>query len=142
MSLFMTPPDLIERHVSALLAVLRSDSQLSPVVFEGTVTGTPQRYVNVFHDSGMFSPRTIVDEHQDVEITFTVHGVGADRWQAQWVDGRVLSLLNDRVLVVPGRKCQKLVPAGGQGPTKDDDVTPAKWFTARRFSLFSVPKEA
>ncbi|MBT2485811.1 MULTISPECIES: hypothetical protein [unclassified Microbacterium] len=137
----MTPADLIERHVEAVLARIRADAQLSDDVFEGDVTGDPERYVNVWHDTGFFEPRSILGEHQDVDITFTIHSVGDNRWQATWVDGRVLAALNDVVLEVPGRRCWKLQPAGSQPVQKDDDVQPVKFFAVRRFVLHSTPKE-
>lgn len=136
----ITPSDLIERHVTPLLTLIRADPQLSNVVFEGDVTGDPERYVNVFHDTGFFESRTILGEHQDVDITFTLHAVGNDRWQATWVDGRILAALNDVVLTVPGRRCWKLRPAGTQPVQKDDDVIPVKFFAVRRFVLHSTPK--
>lgn len=136
-----TPADLIERHVTVLLDRIKADPQLSTSVFEGEVTGNPERYVNVFHDTGFFEPRSILGEHQDVDITFTIHAVGNDRWQATWVDGRVLAALNDVVLTVPGRRCWKLRPEGTQSVQKDDDVIPVKFFAVRRFVLHSTPKE-
>ncbi|MGX9346640.1 hypothetical protein [Microbacterium sp. KNMS] len=135
----MTEPDLIERHVKPLLARLRSDMQLATSVFEGDVTGEPTRYVNVWHDTGFFETRTILGEHQDVDITFTIHAVGNDRWQATWVDGRVLALLNDHILTVPGRRCFALAPAGTQPVTKDTTVSPPKFFAVRRYILHSIP---
>jgi len=136
----MTPNDLIERHVEAVLARIRADAQLINSVFEGDVKGDPERYVNVWHDTGSFEPRSMLGEHQDVDITFTIHSVGNDRWQATWVDGRVLAALNDVVLEVPDRRCWKLRPAGSQPVQKDDDVVPVKFFAVRRFVLHSTPK--
>lgn len=138
----ITPSDLIERHVTALLDRLRSDPQLADAVFEGDVTDDPQRYVNVFHDMGFFTPRSLLGENQDVDITFTIHAVGLDRWQATWGDGRVLALLNDHVLTVPGRRCFKLEPAGTQPVQKDTTVTPPKFLAVRRYVLHSIPKGA
>lgn len=134
-----TAPDLINRHVDALLARLRSDAQLASVVFQGEVTGDPDKYVNVWHDMGFFEPRTILGEHQDVDVTFTLHSIGKNAWQATWVDGRVLALLNDHILTVPGRRCFKLAPAGTQPVTKDTTVTPPKFLAVRRFILHSIP---
>ncbi|GGO59125.1 hypothetical protein GCM10010910_01350 [Microbacterium nanhaiense] len=135
----MTARDLIERHVTALVDRIKTDPQLSGVVFEGEVTGNPQRYVNVWHDTGFFRAMSYVDEHQDVDVTFTIHSVGSDRWQATWVDGRVLAALNDVVLQVPGRRCFKLQPAGTQPVALDDTVQPAVFLAVRRFILHSVP---
>lgn len=134
-----TPPDLIERHVIALLDRIRSDPQLADVVFEGDVSDDPERYVNVWHDSGFFEPRSMLGEHQDVDVTFTIHAVGLDRWQAVWVDGRVLSLLNDVRLTVPGRRCWRLQPAGTQPVDKDTTVNPPRFLAVRRYTLHSTP---
>lgn len=139
MNAFETPADLIERHVAAVLERLRSDSELAVVVFEGDVTGDPQRYVNVWHDTGFLRGRSMVGEHQDVDITFTIHAVGDQRWQAVWVDGRVLALLNGWLPTVAGRRCWRLEPAGSMPVTKDTDVTPAKFLAARRYVLRSTP---
>lgn len=133
-------PDLIERHVSAFLARLRSDPQLSDVVFEGEVTGDPQRYVNVYPDTGFFTRRSMLGEHQDADVTFTIHSVGTTRAQAMWVDGRVLALLNDHILTVPGRRCWRLQPAGTQPVAKDSTAVPEKFLAVRRFILHSTPE--
>lgn len=132
--------DLIERHVQAVIDQLGSDPQLADVVFEGDVTGDPERYVNVWHDTGFFQPRSILGEHQDVDVTFTIHSVGDDRWQATWVDGRVLGLLNDWKPTVAGRRCWRLEPAGTQPVQKDTTVTPVKFLAVRRYILHSTPK--
>lgn len=135
----MSESDLIERHVGAVLGRIRSDPQLADDTFEGDVTDNPERYVNVWHDVGSFTPRSILGEHQDVEVTFTIHSVGGDRWQATWVDGRVLALLNDWKPTVPGRRCWRLEPAGSQPVQKDTDASPPKFFAVRRWVLRSVP---
>ena len=135
----MTAPDLINRHVEALLARLRSDAQLASSVFEGDVTGDPAWYVNVWHDSGAFESRTWLGEHVDVDITFTIHSVGKDRWQASWVDGRVLAAVNDHILTVAGRRCFRLAPSGTQPVTKDTTISPPKFLAVRRYVLHSIP---
>lgn len=132
--------DLIERHVQAVIDRIKSDLQLMDVTFEGDVSGDPERYVNVWHDTGFFQVRSILGEHQDVDITFTIHAVGSDRWQATWVDGRVLALLNDWKPTVTGRRCWRLEPAGTQPVQKDDTVTPVKFLAVRRYILHSTPK--
>lgn len=134
-----TPTDLIERHTTALLARLKADTELADVIFEGDVDDDPERYVNVWHDTGFFAARSLLGEHQDVDITYTIHAVGLERWQAVWVDGRVLAALNDVVLTVPGRRCWKLRPAGTQPVQKDTTVAPPKFLAVRRFILHSTP---
>lgn len=134
-----TLPDLVERHITAVLDRLKSDDQLEDVTFEGDVHGDPERYVNVWHDSGFFEPRSILGEHQDVDITLTIHAVGLERWQAVWADGRVLALLNDFRLTVPGRRCWRLQPAGTQPVEKDTTVNPPRFLAVRRYILHSTP---
>lgn len=136
---FATATDLIERHVQAVIDRLKSDPQLENVVFEGDVKNDPERYVNVWHDTGFFTARTMLGEHQDVDVTFTIHAVGDDRWQATWVDGRVLALLNDWKPTIAGRRCWRMEPAGTQPVQKDDDAVPVKFFAVRRFVLHSTP---
>ncbi|WP_345750110.1 hypothetical protein [Microbacterium rhizophilus] len=143
MSAFVTEADLIERHVTALLNRIRSDEQLADAVFDGDVHGDPDRYVNVWHDTGFFTPRTILGEHQDVDVSFTLHAVGRDRWQATWVDGRVLALLNDHILTVPGRRCFALQPAGTQPVQKDTSIpTDPRFLAVRRYILHSIPRSS
>lgn len=135
----MIAPDLIEEHVEPVLARLRGIPQLADVVFEGDVTGNPDRYVNVWHDTGFFESHTDEGTHTEVEVTFTIHSVGADRWQAVWTSGRVTAALLDFKPVVPGRRCWRIQPAGSQPVQKDTDVDPPKFFTADRFTLRSTP---
>lgn len=139
MSGFETDADLLQRHVAPVIERLRSDPQLADVVFEGDVTGDPERYVNVWHDTGFFSGRSMLGEHQDIEVTFTIHAVGIERWQAVWVDGRVLALLNDWKPTVVGRRCWRLEPAGSMPVTKDTEINPPKFLAARRLVLRSTP---
>ena len=50
--------DLIENHVAAVLARLRADSQLATRVYEGDITGDPDWYVSLHHDTGVYSSHT------------------------------------------------------------------------------------
>jgi hypothetical protein len=135
-----TPTDLIERHVAALIDVLKTDQPIAPFVFDGDVQGDPDLYVNVHHDTGYSESRTMLGEHQDVDVTFTLHSVGRTRWQATWTDGRVYALLNDRILTVPGRRCFKLAPAGTQPVQKDTSIpTSPRFIAVRRLTLHSIP---
>lgn len=132
--------DLIERHAQAVLTLLRADEQLVDVVFEGDVTGDPERYVNVYHDTGFYSGHDASGATVDVEVTFTIHSVGDDRWQAVWGSGRVTAALLNKVPDVEGRRCWRIEPAGSQPVTKDPDVSPPKFFAVDRFTLRSTPK--
>lgn len=132
--------DLVERHASAVLALLRADPQLADVVFEGDVTGDPERYINVHHDTGFYSGHDASGTAVDVDVTFTIHSVGLDRWQAVWGSGRVTAALLNIVPVVEGRRCWRIEPAGSQPVARDDDSSPPKFLAVDRFILRSTPK--
>lgn len=135
----MIPAGLIESHVEAVLTRLRADAQLAAVVFEGDVTGNPDRYVNVWHDTGFYEPHDYLGTPGPVEVTFTIHSVGTDRWQAVWGSGRVTSRLLGWVPTVAGRTCWRIESAGTQPVRKDTDVDPPKFLAIDRFTLRSVP---
>lgn len=132
--------NLIEVHVSAVIAELKADPQLSGVVFEGEVTGNPQLYVNVWHDTGFYDSHDTTGLEVDVDVTFTIHSVGAERWQAVWGSGRVTAQLLGAVLTVEGRRCWRITSAGSQPVRKDTDVDPPKFIAIDRFVLRSTPR--
>lgn len=131
--------DLIARHVAVVLALLRADPQLTDDVFEGDVTGDPERYVNVWHDTGFYSAHDALDHPVDVEVTFTIHSVGRTREQAVWVSGRVTAALLGIAPAIPGRRSWRIRPAGSQAVQRDDDADPIKFFAVDRFTLRSTP---
>lgn len=130
---------LIEDHVTAVLGLLRAESALAELVFEGDVEGDPDMYVNVYHDTGFYGSHDAQGIQSDVDITFTIHSIGLDRWQATWASGRVTARLLDVVPVVAGRRCWRIRHAGSAPVSKDNDVTPPKFFAADRFVLRSTP---
>lgn len=130
---------LVEDHVTAVLELVRTDPQLVDVVFEGDVDDDPDMYVNVYHDTGFYGSHDAQGIQSDVEITFTIHSIGVDRWQATWASGRVTASLLDIVPIVAGRKCWRIRHAGSSPVAKDDDVSPPKFFAADRFVLRSTP---
>ncbi|MDQ7877370.1 hypothetical protein Q9R08_05200 [Microbacterium sp. QXD-8] len=132
--------DLIERHVEAVLALIRGDAQIANVVFEGDVTGDPGMYVNVWHDTGFYSAHDASDTPVDVEVTFTVHSVGRDRWQAVWASGRVTARVLGVVPQIEGRRCWRIAPAGSVPVARDDDASPLRFIARDRFTLRSTPK--
>lgn len=134
------PAGLIEAHVAAVLALLRDDPRISGVIFEGDVTGNPDMYVNVWHDTGFYSAHDASGSPVDVEVTFTVHSVGSDRWQATWASGRVTARLLGVVPLIDGRRCWRIESAGSQPVFKDTDVDPPRFLAVDRFTLRSTPK--
>jgi len=127
-------------HVQAVIDRLRSDPQLASVVFDGDVKGNPERYVNVWHDTGYWEGHDAHEHQVDVEVTITVHSVGqVDRRQAVWVSDRVRALLLDWKPTIPGRACWRMRSAGSQPVQKDTDTTPPKFFAVDRFILRSTP---
>lgn len=132
--------DLIERHATAVLDQLKADTELAGFVFEGDVTGDPERYVNVWHDTGFYSAHDFTDAPVDVEVTFTIHSVGDSRWQAVWGSGRVTAQLLHFVPTIDGRRCWAITGAGSQPVRRDDDVSPPKFIAIDRFVLRSTPR--
>lgn len=132
--------DLIERHAVAVLDQLRADPELTGLVFEGDVTGDPERYVNVWHDTGFYSAHDLTDAPVDVEVTFTIHSVGDSRWQAVWGSGRVTSQLLHFIPTLTGRRCWAIAGAGSQPVRRDDDASPPKFIAIDRFVLRSTPR--
>jgi hypothetical protein len=131
--------DLIEAHVTPVLERIRAATGLTEVVFEGDVKGDPPMYVNVFHDTGFHTRTTYVDVTTDVDVTFTIHSVGIQRWQAIWASGRVSAQLIDFKPVVEGRRCWRIASAGSQPVRPDDTVSPLKFLAVDRFTLHSTP---
>ena len=136
----MTPEDyedLVERHVEAFLALIRADADL--LLFEGDVTGNPDKFTNVFHTPGFYEGHTLGNEPVDVTVTFTVHSVGLDRWQAQWGSGRVTARVLRAPIQVPGRRCWPIEHEAGPPIAKDVEVTPPKFLAIDRYILKSTP---
>lgn len=130
---------VIQDHVDATLSLIRADPQLQDVVFEGDVDGNPDRYVNVWHDTGFYSAHDATGQPVDVEVTFTIHSVGMERWQATWSSGRVTAALLGVVPNVAGRRCWRIESAGSLPVRKDTDVDPPKFLAVDRFTLRSTP---
>lgn len=130
---------VVEAHVDAILARIRARPALAHLVFEGDVTGDPEVYVNVYHDTGFFTGHDLNEHQTDVEITLTIHGIGTTREQAVWASSAVTAQLLGFVPIVHGRRCWRLRQAGSQPVTKDMDATPPKFFTADRWVLRSTP---
>lgn len=131
--------DLVENHVQAFLALIRTDSELATSLFEGDVRGDPDRFTNVFHTPGFYEGHTLNNELVDVTVTFTVHSVGLERWQAQWGAGRVTARVLGVTPQIPGRRCWRISHDPGPPIAKDETVTPPKFLAIDRYILKSTP---
>lgn len=131
---------LIERHATAVLERIREDDKLNGLVFEGDVDDDPDMYVNVFHDTGFYSSHEMTDLPVDVEVTFTIHSVGKDRWQAVWASGRVTAQLLRFVPTIDRRRCWRVRHEPGPPVAKDIDASPIRFLAIDRFILRSTPK--
>lgn len=129
--------DLVEAHVQAVLKLITDPGGL--LVFEGDVTGDPDKYTNVFHTPGFYEGHTQSGELVDVSVTFTIHNVGRDRWQAQWGAGRVAARLLNVTPVVAGRRCWRIAHEAGPPISKDDEVSPPRFLAIDRYTLKSTP---
>lgn len=130
--------ELVELHASTVVTRLRH-GELEQLVFEGDVTGKPDRYVNVFHDTGRWTSHDYAETSIDLEVTFTIHSVGTSRWQATWGSGFVMARLFRHVPTIPGRRCFRITHAGSQPVALDRDATPPKHFAVDRLVLRSIP---
>lgn len=135
----MNAPDLVELHVAAVLTKIREDEKLTGVVFEGDVTGDPELYVNVWHDTGTYDHHTQSGLQTDLTVTFTIHSVGDSAWSAAYASGRVTAQLLNFLPTVEGRKCWRMRHAGSQPVRPDTQVAPEKYFAVDRFTLRSTP---
>ncbi len=126
-------------HADAFLRKVRANDALAGDAFEGEVTGNPDRYANVFHDTGFWTGHDAHGNPVDVEVTFTVHSVGTTREQAVWVSDRVRAAVLGWRPTVDGRRCWKVTSAGSQPVQKDTDVTPPKFFAVDRYVMRSTP---
>ncbi|RCL91795.1 MAG: hypothetical protein DBW62_00635 [Microbacterium sp.] len=131
------PEDLIKSIVEPVLTQLRS-GDLASIVFEGDVDEDPERYVNVYHDIGNRASRTIVDEVGDVTVTFWVHSVGRERWQAVWCSDLVTLALHKFRPTISGRTCFPMRHIGGQPIKKDDSVAPPRQFGVDMWELHTT----
>lgn len=131
--------DLVERHVQAFLDLVKADGDLATSLFEGDVTGNPDRFTNVFHTPGFYEGHTLGNEPVDVTVTFTVHSVGLERWQAQWGSGRVTARVLGVTPQIAGRSCWRISHEPGPPITKDETVTPSKFLAIDRYTLKSTP---
>lgn len=132
-------PDLVETHIAPVLARLRAVGPLADLVFEGDAKGDPEMFVNVYHDTGFFAAHAYVDLSSDVTVTFTIHSIGRDRWQAVWASGQVTAQLLDFRPVIAGRRSHRIKSAGSQPVRKDTTIDPPKFLAVDRFTLHTTP---
>lgn len=129
--------DLVELHAQAFLDLIKADPELR--VFEGDVENAPEKYTNVFHTPGFYEGHTLGNELVDVTVTFTVHSVGLERWQAQWGAGRVTARVLGVTPVIAGRRCWRIGHEPGPPISKDTEVTPSRFLAIDRYTLKSTP---
>lgn len=132
--------DLVERHVTPFLELIRADPELEGFLFQGDADSSLERFTNVFHTPGYFEGHTLGNEPVDVTVTFTVHNVGLERWQAQWGAGRVAARVLRAPIVVPGRRCWPITHTPGPPIAKDKEVTPPKFLAIDTYVLKSTPR--
>jgi hypothetical protein len=131
---------LIRAHVDAVLERLRADAVLADSTFDGDVTGSPERYCNVYVNNGVRDQTRFTGPQSRAEFSFTIHSVGTDRKQAQLVAERVFAQLLDWTPTVPGRQCLRMRHAVSQPVQKDPDTAdPTYWYGFDVFDLISDP---
>jgi hypothetical protein len=116
---------------AAVLARLRSDSQLANAVYEGTVTDPPARYVSVFAPIGRdFSDRLAGPSNVN-DTAYTIHSVGVTVEQCKWVARRVNGLLKDHAIDGVGT----LTHPVSLLPQLDREANPPLWYVVDVYDL-------
>jgi hypothetical protein len=116
---------------AAVLARLRSDSQLANAVYEGTVTDPPARYASVFAPLGADTSDRLGGPSNVNDTTYTIHSVATTVEQAKWVGRRVVGLLTDYVIPDVGR----LTHPVSLPPRLDKEANPPLWYLVDQFDL-------
>jgi hypothetical protein len=117
---------------AAVLARLRSDSQLANAVYEGTVTTPPERYVSVFAPIGVDSGDRLAGPSNVNDTTYTIHSIGRTVDQAKWVARRVNALLKD-FEPIPGKG--QLTHPVSRLPQLDREANPPLWYLVDQYDL-------
>jgi hypothetical protein len=116
---------------AAVLARLRSDSQLANAIYEGTVTNPPTRYASVFAPLGADTSDRLGGPSNVNDTTYTIHSVATTVEQAKWVGRRVVGLLTDHVIPGVGR----LTHPVSLPPRLDTEANPPLWYLVDQFDL-------
>lgn len=116
---------------AAVLARLRSDSQLADAIYEGTVTDPPERYASVFAPLGSDTSDRLGGPSNVNETTYTIHSVATTVEQAKWVGRRVVALLTDYTIPGVGR----LTHPVSLPPRLDREANPPLWYLVDQFDL-------
>lgn len=116
---------------AAVLARLRSDTELADAVFEGTVDDPPARYATVFAPLGADYSDRLGGVSNVNDTTYTIHSVGTTVEQAKWVGRRVAALLTDYAIPGVGR----LTHPVSMPPRLDRDSNPPLWYLVDQFDL-------
>lgn len=124
---------------NAFLERIREDKTLYGIVFEGTVTDRPTRYVAVHTDSGFRESERFTGPQSTSTQTFIVHSVGATVDKALEVSERVQAQVIDYVLSVPGRNCRRVRHESSQPTQLDQDITPELYYCVDEYTVTSDP---
>lgn len=127
-------------HDTALLERIREVTALADSVFDGDVTGQPQRYVNVHSTRGLARPDRLPGGLPTrIRKTYWVHSVGASKSQADGVAERVLAQIVGYVLIVPGWVCEPLMHEASEPVQKDDSRQPVLYYGVDQLDVYSTP---
>jgi hypothetical protein len=129
----------IRAHKAPILARLRADSILAPVVFEGDVVGSPGGYVVFYASQPSHSVERFTGPQSQQDYTFTTVSVGKTPEQAQLIADRVVTQLLGFVPTVPGRTCRRLTHPVGRPIEREEDSTPSLWYFTDQWDLSSSP---
>lgn len=123
---------------NAFLAMIRSDPELASVVFEGTVTARPARYVSVFSRETRDVNR-YTGPHSRIDSEFTVHSVGNSPDQAKRIREQMIARTLDLTPEVTGWRCGRVQFVTSRPIEVDRDVPPPLWYTVDVLTFTAQP---
>lgn len=122
----------------AFLGLMRADPALASVVFEGTVTTRPARYVSVFTRETREINR-YTGPHSRVDSEFTVHSVGNSPDQAKRIREQMIARTLDATPEVAGWRCGRVQFVTSRPMEIDRDTSPALWYTVDVLTFTAQP---
>lgn len=125
---------VIRDHTDAVIAALEATGL---TVGDADANGLTAPYAVVYQIPGGRMYGSLDAPFDDAELVYQVTCVGTTREQAEWVTDKAMALLNG--FSVTGRSVALVMPEGGPGIRRDDDVQPPMYYSTPRFTIKTTP---